>query len=211
MKKAQPAGCFSTNLPADITQRIVEEIEMKSPLMKQGTTDGKRLNTKVRNCKLSALKSAEWFGGFLWHYISRMNRENFLYDITCIENESISYIVYNTGDYYTWHVDQDIVTSLSPDGIPTMYSNFAQEIAELQGEYVRKLSFSFQLSSPDEYTGGNLQVIRPGFQTKPEMVTVPNELGLMTVFDSRLSHRVTKVKSGTRKVLVGWVMGPRWK
>lgn len=209
--KSQPAGCYSTHLPPDIAQRIVDDIEDKSLAFRLGTIEGKRVDTAIRNCKLSSLRSAEWFGGFLWHYISRMNRENFLYDITCIENESINYIVYNTGDYYTWHVDQDIATMIAPDTIPAVAKNMSSQLSTLQGEYVRKLSFSFQLSSPDEYTGGNLQVIRPGFMSKPEMVTVPNELGLITIFDSRLSHRVTKVKSGTRKVLVGWVMGPRWK
>lgn len=211
MRKSQPAGCLTTNLPADIAQRIAEEIEQKSLTFRQGTIQGKKLNTEIRNCKLSSLRSCEWLGGFLWHYISRMNRENFLYDITNIESESINYIVYNPGDFYTWHVDQDIVSMICPDTYPSMYKNVAEQTATLQGEYVRKLSFSFQLSSPDEYTGGNLQVIRPGFQYKPELVTVPNELGLITIFDSRLSHRVTKVKSGKRKVLVGWVVGPRWK
>jgi PKHD-type hydroxylase len=31
------------------------------------------------------------------------------------------------------------------------------------------------------------------------------------LFDSRTPHRVRKVRSGLRKSLVGWVVGPRWK
>lgn len=212
MKQSEPAGCYSTHLPADITQRISDDLANQSLKFHTGTIGNERIiNPNIRNCKLSSLSSAEWFGGFLWHYISRMNRENFLYDITNIEHETVNYIVYNTGDHYTWHVDQDITRSIAPNSIPGINKNISSQVSTLQGEYVRKLSFSFQLSSPDEYTGGNLQVIRPGFTYKPDMVTVPNELGLMTVFDSRLSHRVTKVKSGTRKMLVGWVVGPRWK
>lgn len=211
MKKAQPAACYSTKLPADITQRIAEEIEQKSLVFKPGTIAGRKISTDVRNCNLASLDAGEWFGGFLWHYITRINRENFRYDLTGIENETLSYIVYNPGDFYAWHVDQDIVSMFRPDGYTSMYTNLAEQNSVLQGEYVRKLSFSFQLSSPDEYTGGSLQIIGPGLEYKPVMVTIPNELGMMTIFDGRLGHRVTKLKTGKRKVLVGWVMGPRWK
>ena len=39
----------------------------------------------------------------------------------------------------------------------------------------------------------------------------PKQRGTMIVFDSRVRHRVRKIKSGTRKSIVGWVVGPRWK
>ena len=31
------------------------------------------------------------------------------------------------------------------------------------------------------------------------------------LFDSRTQHRVLPVKSGLRKSIVGWTVGPRWK
>ena len=33
----------------------------------------------------------------------------------------------------------------------------------------------------------------------------------MILFDSRTQHRVLKVKSGVRKSIVGWTVGPRWR
>ena len=33
----------------------------------------------------------------------------------------------------------------------------------------------------------------------------------MILFDSRTKHRVLKVTKGTRRSIVGWVVGPRWK
>ena len=39
----------------------------------------------------------------------------------------------------------------------------------------------------------------------------PKQKGIIAFFDSRTPHRVRKVKSGMRKSLVGWVVGPRWK
>lgn len=64
-----------------------------------------------------------------------------------------------------------------------------------------------QLSDEDEYEGGELQLLDP----TGHLYTVPKERGTISIFDSRLSHRVRKVKSGCRKSLVGWVVGPRWR
>jgi len=40
---------------------------------------------------------------------------------------------------------------------------------------------------------------------------VPRQRGCIVLFDSRTQHRVLKVTKGTRKSLVGWTVGPRWK
>ena len=72
---------------------------------------------------------------------------------------------------------------------------------------VRKLSFSLQLSDPEDYRGGELEFIDNS--NKPFLA--PKQRGTMVVFDSRVKHRVRKVKSGLRKSIVGWVIGPRWK
>ena len=39
----------------------------------------------------------------------------------------------------------------------------------------------------------------------------PRQKGSLIIFDSRTKHRVCKVRSGVRKSIVGWVVGPRWK
>ena len=40
---------------------------------------------------------------------------------------------------------------------------------------------------------------------------VPRKRGTIVLFDSRTQHRVLKVTKGTRKSIVGWTVGPRWK
>ena len=40
---------------------------------------------------------------------------------------------------------------------------------------------------------------------------VPRKKGCIVLFDSRTMHRVQKVTKGTRKSIVGWTVGPRWK
>ena len=74
-------------------------------------------------------------------------------------------------------------------------------------ELVRKLSFSIQLSDPDDYEGGNLQLLDEGGSN----YLAPRQRGCICLFDSRTQHRVLKVTKGTRKSIVGWVVGPRWK
>jgi PKHD-type hydroxylase len=72
---------------------------------------------------------------------------------------------------------------------------------------VRKLSFSLLLSDPDEFEGGNLQFMDEAGKT----YFAPRQKGALILFDSRAQHRVQKVTKGTRKSIVGWTVGPRWK
>lgn len=66
----------------------------------------------------------------------------------------------------------------------------------------RKLSLTVQLSSPDDYRGGELQIL-----SGKEPWTAPKEQGSVTVFPSWERHRVTPVESGTRWSLVTWACG----
>ena len=74
-------------------------------------------------------------------------------------------------------------------------------------EMVRKLSFVLQLSDPDDYEGGNLQLL----DEVGKSYIAPRERGAVILFDSRTQHRAQKVRKGVRKSLVGWTVGPRWK
>ena len=94
-----------------------------------------------------------------------------------------------------------------PDALISTFTDKSQDDIILNSEYVRKLSFSLQLSDPDQYTGGELEFSDNGGKT----MFAPKQRGTMVVFDSRLKHRVRRVKSGLRKSIVGWVVGPRWK
>ena len=62
----------------------------------------------------------------------------------------------------------------------------------------RFLSASIELSAPDEYAGGDLEIVP--FLMGPRR----RGLGSAQVFHSRLLHRVTPVTSGTRWALVAW-------
>ena len=65
-------------------------------------------------------------------------------------------------------------------------------------EMVRKLSFAMQLSDPDDYEGGNVQLLDEAGNS----YIVPRKRGTIVLFDSRTQHRVLKVTKGTRKSIV---------
>ena len=207
--KASLVGVMHTHLPDDIINTIRTECRQYDTQTRQAATFNKN-DTTYRKTLIKSISSYEWFAGMLWHYISRANRENYLYDITCIENESLNYLIYPPGHYYRWHQDQAITSCLRPTILPSVHSSTIQQSLHVEHQWIRKISFSLQLSSPDEYTGGELQFHNNNYG-KEGIITAPKEKGSLILFDSRLSHRVTKVKEGTRESLVGWVLGARWK
>ena len=71
------------------------------------------------------------------------------------------------------------------------------------------LAFTLQLSDPDEYEGGDVELAVNDDLEDP--ITLPKERGQMCIFDTRTKHRVLPVTKGTRHTLVGWAIGPRWK
>ena len=70
----------------------------------------------------------------------------------------------------------------------------------------RKLSISVQLSRPEDYDGGDLELL---FTSSPYKAA--RERGKFIVFPSFCLHRVTPVTRGTRWSLVAWVLGTRWR
>ena len=141
------------------------------------------------------------------YYIQKANRENFLYDLYDIDGGSIQYTHYGVGDYYTWHNDGDISTAFKPRLMPGSGINISEDQVFHKGECVRKLSFSLQLSDPKDYRGGEVEF----YDSANKRYFAPKQRGTLIVFDSRLKHRVRTVKSGLRKSIVGWGVGPRWR
>lgn len=165
------------------------------------------VNKTIRNSQNAWIPTTHWLGGFIWYYAQRANRENFLYDLTTIDDEHLQYTVYNEGDYYHWHIDAGIASAYKPKTIIGSAKDCREDTLILESEYVRKLSFSLQLSDESEYQGGDLQFLDIYHQN----YFAPKARGTLIFFDSRIPHRVRKVKCGVRKSIVGWIVGPRWK
>lgn len=109
------------------------------------------------------------------------NQQFWQYQLSFIE--TLQYTLYQQpGDFYTNHMD--------------MSFDHSQD--------VRKLSFSVQLSNPDQYQGSDLEFLRRGNEYYPPVRTQ----GTIVMFPAFMVHQVTPLISGTRASLVGWVMGP---
>lgn len=191
---------YTTKMPPELISLVEKDLQQFDSSLQQAITTG-GVNLSVRDSKTTWINTTHWVAGLCYHYVLLANRQNFLYDIDGFDGETMQYTSYSPGEYYGWHQD----TGLGSMSVP---GEDAQEVFLMKNcERVRKLSFIMQLSNPDEYSGGEVQLMRDTGQT----FFLPKERGTIIVFDSRTRHRAKAVKSGTRKSLVGWVSGPRWK
>ena len=127
-------------------------------------------------------KENEWIFRRLTDIVTKINNNYFNYDITTIQN--LQYSIYREGGFYKDHVDLLHQSELG----------------------IRKLSFSIMLTDPIVYEGGELLLKTSAFPIK-----TLNKKGTIIFFPSYVLHEVTPVTKGTRKTLVGWVLGPNFK
>lgn len=196
---------YETKLPEGVVDLMVSDLQnfdSDLELGKLGTNKNGGVNLDRRNNQATFIPGSHWIAGFCHHYISMANQNNFMYDIENFGHNVLQYSAYGPGEYYDWHVDTSIADNHSNEG-RSAEENFIIN----QTEKVRKLSISVQLSSPEEYSGGEFQLLTDD----NDSYFAPKERGTIIIFDSRMRHRVRKVNSGCRKSLVGWVVGPRWR
>mgnify|MGYP003704588987 FL=1 len=127
---------------------------------------------------ISQNPETEWFYNKISDYAYTANQEMWNFDIWGYHDDLQYTVYYGDGGHYDWHAD------LGPE-----MSN-------------RKLSVVLQLSDPEEYDGGDLEI-----NIGAQILQVPKQLGLITFFPSFLLHRVTPLLSGTRISLVTWLCG----
>ena len=98
--------------------------------------------------------------------------------------EQAQYTEYQSGGFYDWHVDNDVVFEKEPP--------------------VRKISMTLALSPDDEYEGGGLELMEEGKFVRPKQ-------GHAIFFASFCRHRAVQVTKGLRRSLVMWFGGPSFK
>jgi len=200
---------YFSNLPEEIVDIVEKDLGTYfDSSFQESKLDGDVVNTSRRNSTNTWVPSHHWIVGFLWHYVNKANNENFMFDLTNIDCESVQYTQYAEGQYYKWHSDSGLYSLTSPGTTDTLDKQKQKDIFAIKNsELIRKLSFVMQLSSADDYEGGNLQIL----DDNGNSYFAPRARGSIILFDSRSQHRVTPVKGGIRKSIVGWVVGPRWK
>lgn len=140
---------------------------------------------KIRDSYVNFLYPNEmttWVFQRLAAAINSINQQFFRFDLSAME-QGLQFTRYQApGEHYEWHIDRGTETGS------------------------RKLSLSLQLSDPDDYEGGDLELWFGG-----EPLKASRQRGFMTFFPSYVMHRVSPVTSGTRYSLVCWVSGPPFK
>jgi len=152
----------------------------KAVIMDEGNTDKFRKS----NIKWLPFDSKwEWVIDKIMSQVSEANNTIWNFDLTSII-DNIQYTEYDgNGGHYDWHLD------IGPGSISH-----------------RKISVVIQLSDPNDYVGGDLQIM-----TGSEYTTAPRGRGNVVIFPSFLLHRVVPLTSGNRKSLVLWIGGEHYK
>ena len=154
----------------------------------EATTFSNKSDTSVRSSSVKWIpQNAEWSWLYekLINFAVIANEELWKFDLMSAP-ELIQYTEYYDveGGHYDWH----------------------QDIGPNEGS-LRKVSITVQLSEPDEYQGGDLEVWTGG----NSISSAERGAGVVVVFPSYLMHRVTKVTKGTRRSFVLWVGGDHYK
>lgn len=135
-------------------------------------------NTSIRQTRLCALeftKHTEWIFHKLEQVITEINEQVYRFELLGIK-DAIQLMEYTTGSFYGQHMDMG----------PGIFSH-------------RKLSFTVQLSDPEDYEGGILKFNPIG--------EAPKAKGTICLFPSFIYHEVLPIKTGVRRALVGWCGG----
>lgn len=142
-------------------------------------------NNGIRNTRISWMEQSQetnWLFHRLMGAASSINQQAYCFDLSALE--SLQYTVYvgDEASRYDWHVDHGRTPRR------------------------RKLSLVLQLSAPTDYEGCELQIY-----ASSQIDTAPKTRGTLIAFPSYVLHRVTPITAGTRKSLVMWCSGPRFR
>lgn len=119
--------------------------------------------------------------------VLEINARFFRFDLSGLAD--LQYAVYGgaEGGHFDWHKD------------------YGRDPSDPQQE-PRKLTLSLQLSEPGDYEGCDLEV-RGGHQID----TAPRMRGTLIAFPANVLHQVTPIRSGIRRSLVIWAVGPEFR
>jgi len=184
-RKIEPFAWWEDAFTSEQLDWLQQKAKEATESAKIGGGDGGKVNDNVRRSELNWLNKdpeCAWVFEQLAHVAASLNAEHFGFGLTGF-GEALQLTNYHEARQgnYTWH--QDFASGIS-----------------------RKLSMVLQLSDPNEYEGGELQLL-----TKKEPTIIQKKRGLITVFPAWTLHQVTPVIKGTRQTLVTWISGPAFK
>ena len=178
--------------PAALSPELCQElINEGNKLEAVEAKAGGQIRPDSRRSKISWIKEEDKNFESLFSFVKakfhEANEENFQFDIDYLP--SIQFTRYHAEDqgHYGWH--EDIIW-------------FNKDRMNKH----RKLSMVIQLSDPQDYEGGILEIHAAAHYPPPLIELL--QRGTIVVFPSFLRHRVVPVTKGTRYSLVAWMEGP---
>lgn len=134
---------------------------------------------------LDAVPGTDWVMERIIDVVRAANRDAFGFDLTeFAESPQIARYGAERAGHFDWHSD----------------------IGDAMLARKRKLTFVAQLSPPDAYEGGSLEVM-----PSANVISAERTQGSATLFASYLLHRVTPVTRGARQSLTVWAHGPAFR
>ncbi|MFC1672891.1 2OG-Fe(II) oxygenase [Pseudomonadota bacterium] len=166
--------------PAECTQ--LNEVFKQIDAADGGLVAG-HFDQKVRQSTLAWLPEGDdfaWVDARMAQLVANANRQLFGFALDGFD-EQLQLAAYGPGHYYDWHIDRGQGCTAAR----------------------RKLTISVQLTKPEDYVGGALEINADGHPFQ-----APRDQGTAVIFAATTLHRVMPVVSGLRHSLVAWTHGP---
>jgi PKHD-type hydroxylase len=150
---------------------------------RMGAVDEGTVDLSVRSVKYRELlfsPDLQWIADRILQKVIEVNNNLYRFQLARIDEFKV--LEYNSGDFYDWHID----------------------LGKYETACTRKISIIVFINDRHEYEGGQLIWHMTDFKDK---VIITQQKGSIVLFPSFMPHKVEKVTSGTRKVLLAWVHG----
>ncbi len=169
-----------TNEEIERIHQLADTLDFQKAVLNSGTNKNEEYRKSEVKWLSSKMEDVHWLYKKFAELSVKANDELWQFDLIGML-ENIQYGIYRSdGGHYNWHMD--------------VGGGATQK---------RKISIVLQLSDPDEYEGGELEM----FVSK-DVQQIPKKKGAVILFPSYCMHRVTPVTKGERRSIVLWVSGP---
>jgi len=168
-------------------EQQLDWLQSKAKEAAQAAMAGGSLNNEYRRSEINWLYNTEetrWVFETLEGIVSAVNADHFGFELTGFgEPLQLTNYCSSKQGKYGWHKD---------------FGNVGKN---------RKLSLVLQLSNPEDYEGGQLQLLGD----TADIINIKKQRGHISIFPSWTLHQVTPVVKGTRQSLVIWVSGASFR
>jgi PKHD-type hydroxylase len=157
-----------------------------------GTNQTTHLNTDSRRSKIRFIYAGDW-------------RFNYVFD------ELWKMALSANNDFFNLHISRlNFIQLAEYDASYQGEYKEHHDVFWLNGDpfYHRKLSCIIQLSDPNTYEGGDLEITDA--ETAPN-VNDMRQQGTGIFFPSLIRHKANPVTKGTRYSIAAWFDGPKWR